>query len=150
MQEIEHKFLVRSMDFLSEATKAYPIDQGYLHASPPTLRVRVRGEQGFLTIKGGSDKSGLAREEYEYEIPLSDAKALLALCGSRRLTKTRYLVPYAGYTWEVDVFSGRHEGLILAELEVTSLDETFPLPPWVGDEVTGNPRYYNGWLAGEQ
>ena len=120
MQEIEHKFLVRSMDFLSEATEAYPIDQGYLHASPPTLRVRVR------------------------------AKALLALCGPRRLTKTRYLVPYAGYTWEVDVFSGRHEGLILAELEVTSLDETFPLPPWVGDEVTGNPRYYNGWLAGEQ
>ena len=144
MQEIERKYLVTSMDFVREATEVIPIDQGYLHAQPPTVRVRLWGEQGFITIKGGSDPSGLAREEYEYEIPLADARSLLELCGSHRLSKVRHL------SWEVDIFTGRHEGLVLAEIERSSVWEQYDLPPWVGQEVTGDPRYYNAMLARKQ
>ena len=147
MKEIERKFLVRSMDFVAEATEALPIDQGYLHADSPTVRVRRRGAKAFLTIKGRSDERGLVRDEYEYEIPLADAEALLTLCGERRLTKVRHLVPYRGHVWEVDVFAGRHEGLCLAEIELSDVDESFELPPWVGEEVTGDPNYYNSVLA---
>lgn len=150
MQEIERKYLVTSMDFVREATEVIPIDQGYLHAQPPTVRVRLWGEQGFITIKGGSDPSGLAREEYEYEIPLADARSLLELCGSHRLSKVRHLVPYRGHTWEVDIFTGRHEGLVLAEIELSSIGEQYDLPPWIGEEVTGDPRYYNAMLARKQ
>ena len=89
----------------------------------------------------------LVRDEYEYEIPLADAEALLELCGGHRLKKTRYLVPYHGHTWEVDLFAGHLEGFCLAELELKSEDEAFDLPPWVGKEVTGDPRYYNSALA---
>jgi hypothetical protein len=87
------------------------------------------------------------RDEYEYEIPLADAEALLALCGEHRLTKVRHLVPYRGHVWEVDVFAGRHEGLCLAEIELSDVNESFELPPWVGEEVTGDPNYYNSVLA---
>ena len=157
--EIERKYLVRDTSFLREAIASDSIDQGYLHTEIPTVRVRTRGEQGFLTIKGASDSAGLIRAEYEYPIPLEDAKALLALCTAGRLTKTRHLnpssspwktrhlVPYQGYTWEVDVFHGELEGLILAELELDSSTTSFPLPPWIGEEVTGDPRYYNSYLA---
>ena len=89
MKEIERKFLVRSLDFLDAATAELPIEQGYLHTTRPTVRVRRRGEQGFLTLKTPSSRDGLVRDEYEYEIPLADAEALLALCGTHRLTKTR-------------------------------------------------------------
>lgn len=147
MKEIERKFLVRSLDFLDIATAELPIEQGYLHTTRPTVRVRRRGEQGFLTLKTPSSRDGLVRDEYEYEIPLADAEALLALCGTHRLTKTRYLVPYEGHTWEVDLFAGHLKGLCLAEIELSSPDETFALPPWVGKEVTGDPRYYNSVLA---
>ena len=145
--EIERKYLVRDSSFLREAIASDSIDQGYLHTETPTVRVRTRGEQGFLTIKGASDSAGLIRTEYEYPIPLEDAKALLALCTAGRLTKTRHLVPYQGHTWEVDVFHGELEGLILAELELDSPTTSFPLPPWIGEEVTGDPRYYNSYLA---
>ena len=141
MKEIERKFLVHSMAFIPEATEALPIDQGYLHADSPTVRVRRRGAKAFLTIKGRSDERGLVRDEYEY------AEALLALCGERRLTKVRHLVPYRGHVWEVDVFAGRHEGLCLAEIELSDINESFELPPWVGEEVTGDPNYYNSVLA---
>ena len=103
MKEIERKFLVTSLAFLAEATDALHIDQGYLHSTRPTVRVRRRGDQGFLTLKTPSDAKGLVRDEYEYEIPLADAEALLELCGGHRLKKTRYLVPYHGHTWEVDL-----------------------------------------------
>lgn len=93
MKEIERKFLVTSLAFLAEATDALHIDQGYLHSTRPTVRVRRRGDQGFLTLKTPSDAKGLVRDEYEYEIPLADAEALLELCGGHRLKKTRYLVP---------------------------------------------------------
>lgn len=145
--EIERKYLVSSLDFLHEAIQHEAIDQGYLHEGLPTVRVRTRGEQAFLTIKGPSDPSGLVRAEYEYPIPVADAQALLELCTAGRLSKTRYLVPYAGKVWEVDVFHGRHEGLILAELELASPEASFSLPPWVGKEVTGDPKYYNSSLA---
>lgn len=145
--EIERKFLVPTEDFLSQAILAEEINQGYLHEGLPTVRVRTRGEKAFLTIKGPSDPSGLVRAEYEYPIPVADAEGLLALCTAGRLEKTRYLVPFAGYTWEVDVFHGRHEGLRLAEIELSNPEECPPLPPWVGEEVTGDPRYYNSTLA---
>lgn len=109
MKEIERKFLVTSLAFLAEATDALHIDQGYLHSTRPTVRVRRRGDQGFLTLKTPSDAKGLVRDEYEYEIPLADAEALLKLCGGHRLKKTRYLVPYHGHTWEVDLFAGHLE-----------------------------------------
>ena len=150
MKEIERKYLVTSMDFVREATEVIPIDQGYLHAQPPTVRVRLWGEQGFITIKGGSDPLGLAREEYEYEIPPTDARAMLALCDPPLVEKTRYVVDVAGRRWEVDVFTGRHEGLVLAEIELSSIGEQYDLPPWVGEEVTGDPRYYNAMLARKQ
>lgn len=147
MKEIERKFLVSTVAFREAAIETLPIDQGYLHADSPTVRVRRRGEQAFLTIKSRTDEHGLVRDEYEYEIPLADAEALLVMCGERRLTKVRHLVPYQGHLWEVDVFAGRHEGLCLAEIELSAPDEHFDLPPWVGEEVTGDPRYYNSVLA---
>lgn len=144
--EIEHKYLVVDESFRAQATKVYHIEQGYL-ATRPTVRVRIRDEEAFLTIKGASDSSGLMRDEWEYEIPVAEARELMKLCSGRTLVKDRYLVPYAGHTWEVDVFLGRHEGLTLAELEVERADETYELPPWAGLEVTGDRRYYNATMA---
>lgn len=144
--EIEHKYLVVSEAFRSEATQVYHIEQGYISIRP-TVRVRIRDEEAFITIKGPSDLSGLMREEYEYPIPLSDAQALMALCSGRTIVKDRYLVPYHGHTWEIDVFAGRHSGLVLAEIEVNSVTESYQLPPWVGEEVTGRLQYYNAYMA---
>ncbi len=147
--EIEHKYLVLSEAFRSEATRIYHIEQGYLSLRP-TVRVRIRDEEAFMTIKGPSDSSGLMRQEYEYPIPLSDAQALMALCSDRTIVKDRYLVPYQGHTWEVDVFAGRHAGLVLAEIEVASVEEDYVLPDWIGEEVTGQPQYYNAYMACHQ
>lgn len=146
MLEIEHKHLVTSLDFLQEATRAHHIVQGYL-STDPTIRVRIRDDQGFITIKGASRDGGLSRSEYEYPIPLSDAQELLALCHGRTIHKTRHIVPHAGYEWEVDVFEGRHSGLIIAELEVETSEEQYPHPRWLGAEVTGERQYYNAYLA---
>lgn len=144
--EIEHKYLVVGDAFRSEAIKVYHIEQGYI-STRPTVRVRIRDEEAFITIKGPTDLSGLMREEYEYSIPLSDAQALMALCSERTIVKDRYLVPYHGHVWEVDVFAGRYSGLVLAEIEVGSVTETYLLPPWIGEEVTGIPQYYNAYMA---
>lgn len=144
--EIEHKYLVVGEGFRDFATRVYHIEQGYL-STRPTVRVRIRDEEAFLTIKGASDPSGLMRDEWEYKIPVAEACELMKLCSGRTLVKDRYLVPYAGHTWEVDVFLGRHEGLTLAELEVEHADETYELPPWIGQEVTGDRRYYNATMA---
>lgn len=146
-QEIERKFLV-SGEFKSLATKALTIKQGYLCANAGrTVRVRVRDNQGFLTIKGRSDAEGLSRFEWEKEISAQDAESLLLLCEPGIVDKTRYLVDFAGHTFEVDEFHGENQGLVMAELELVSEDEPYQRPEWLGEEVTGDRRYYNAYLS---
>ena len=146
-QEIERKFLV-SGEFKSLATKALTIKQGYLCANAGrTVRMRVRDNQGFLTIKGRSDAAGLSRFEWEKEISAQDAESLLLLCEPGIVDKTRYLVDFAGHTFEVDEFHGENQGLVMAELELVSEDEPYQRPEWLGEEVTGDRRYYNAYLS---
>ncbi len=146
-QEIERKFLVRG-EFKSSAKKAMRISQGYLSSVPErTVRIRVRDNQGFITVKGKSDIRGVSRFEWEKEISVDDALALLGLCEPGVIDKTRYLVDYAGYTFEVDEFYGNNEGLVMAEIELSCEDEAFEKPDWLGDEVTGDSRYYNAALT---
>lgn len=144
--EIEHKYLVKDESYRSLACSESEICQGFLSRDPErTVRVRVRGQQGCITIKGKG--SGAAHPEFEYEIPLADAQTLLSLCSPPVIEKTRYIVMHEGNRWEVDEFHGAFQGLVIAELEVTSEDYNFPLPPFVGMEVTGDPRYYNSQLG---
>ncbi|MCE0556486.1 MULTISPECIES: CYTH domain-containing protein [Motilimonas] len=146
MQEIERKFLVTG-DYKNDAFKAQRITQGYLNSAPERcVRVRIKGEQGFLTIKGISDAAGLSRFEWEREIPVAEAQALLALCEPGVIDKTRYLVKAGLHTFEVDEFYGDNAGLVVAEVELTSVDEAFAKPSWLGEEVTGDKRYYNSQL----
>lgn len=146
-QEIERKFLV-SGEFKSLAKKALTIKQGYLCANAGrTVRVRVRDDRGFLTIKGRSDVAGLSRFEWEKEISAEDAESLLLLCEPGIVDKTRYLVDFAGHTFEVDEFHGENQGLVMAELELVSEDEPYRRPEWLGEEVTGDRRYYNAYLS---
>jgi CYTH domain-containing protein len=107
--------------------------------------VRIAGPRAFLTIKGKTE--GATRAEFEYEIPVADAHALLALCEPGLIDKTRYTVDHDGHTWEIDAFHGHHQGLLLAEIELDAEDEPFTRPPWLGQEVTHNPRYYNATLS---
>lgn len=145
--EVERKFLVTG-DFKNAVERSDRIVQGYLCAAPDkTVRIRICGDKAFLTIKGASDTTGVSRNEFEYEIPVTDAEALLPLCESGIIAKVRHLIPFRGYTWEVDVFHGCNEGLIVAEIELTSEDEAFELPDWIGEEVTGDKRYYNAMLS---
>ena len=144
--EIERKYLVVNDTFLKLAVSSTELVQGYLSNEPDrTVRVRVRDKYGFITVKGRN--KGAVRCEWEYEIPVGDALHMLELPGTQSLSKTRYIVPWEGKTWEVDVFHGRHEGLILAEIELESPDEPFSLPPFIGEEVTDDPQYYNSVLA---
>lgn len=145
-KEIERKYLVLDHSFVDQATRVYRIEQGYISLSP-TVRVRIRDEEGFLTIKGESDASGLVRSEWEYSIPIEEAEGLMHLCGERLVRKLRYLVPYEGELWEVDVFQGRHTGLVVAEIELPSSKHSYALPSWVGREVTSDKRYYNAALS---
>ena len=140
--EIEHKYLVIDDTFKDLACHHYEIRQGFLSRDPErTVRVRVRDDEAFITIKGKGE--GAAHPEFEYSIPMDDALQLLALCEPPIIVKTRYIVLHEGHRWEVDEFHGHREGLKLAELEVPSEDYTFPLPSFVGREVTGQPQYYN-------
>lgn len=145
--EIERKFLVKDQSWRRAVSESRPLRQGYLCAGQGvTVRVRLKGDSARLTIKGGGQ--GLVRPEYEYPVPLTDAREMLdQLCGDRIVAKTRHLVPLHGHTWEVDVFSGANEGLILAELELSHPDESYVRPPWLGQEVSGDPRYFNAYLA---
>lgn len=146
-KEIERKFLV-SGEFRQDSPESYRIMQGYICADPDrTVRVRLRGDKGFLTIKGRSSADGLSRYEWEKEIPASEAVELMTLCGSGVIDKTRYLVPFGRHTYEVDVFHGANEGLVLAEIELAEEQEAFEKPSWLGEEVTGDPRYYNSMLS---
>ncbi len=143
--EIERKFLVR--DGWLPAGEGVEIAQGYLTgAGEPTVRVRLKGDAAYLTIKGLP--TGISRAEFEYPIPVADAKELLATLASRRMIgKRRHLVEYAGHTWEVDVFDGDNAGLVVAEIELSHPDEKFALPPWAAEEVSGDFRYSNRYLA---
>jgi CYTH domain-containing protein len=146
-KEIERKFLV-SGEFIQDSPESYRIMQGYICSDPDrTVRVRVRGDKGFLTIKGRGSEDGLSRYEWEKEIPVSEAFELMALCGSGVIDKTRYLVPFGKHTYEVDVFHGANEGLVLAEIELSDEQEAFEMPSWLGEEVTGDVRYYNSMLS---
>ena len=144
--EIEHKFLV-SGPYKHLATDISHIVQGYLSDDPErTVRIRIRDDQAFITIKGPSSSDGLSRLEWEQPIPLDQARQLLTLCLPGTIDKHRHIVPYEGHRWEVDEFHGHLEGLTLAELEVPSADTEFAAPPFLGPEVTGDPRYYNSQL----
>lgn len=145
-QEIERKFLVVS-DFKASAFKQTRITQGYLSSVPErTVRVRVKGEKGFITIKGIGSESGASRFEWEKEIPVAEVQELLKLCEPGVIDKTRYLVKAGEHTFEVDEFYGDNEGLTVAEVELASENEAFDKPAWLGEEVTGDVKYYNSML----
>lgn len=144
--EIERKFLV-SGDFKSSSFKSTRIIQGYLSSVPErTVRVRLKGEKGFITIKGIGSASGATRYEWEKEVPVDEINELLLLCEPGVIDKTRYLVKSGEHTFEVDEFYGENEGLVVAEVELTAEDESFVKPAWLGKEVTGDVKYYNSML----
>ncbi len=148
MVEIERKFLVHSDDFKKEACTKNRITQGYLNSNPErTVRIRIKGNKGFITIKGVSNESGLSRFEWEKEIPISEAESLLLLCEKGIIDKTRFEVKYGKHIIEIDEFYGDNEGLIVAEIELKSELETFERPTWLGEEVTNDKRYYNSHLS---
>jgi adenylate cyclase len=148
MIEIERKFLVTSDAFKKEAFAQNRIAQGYLSSVPErTVRVRIKGDKGFLTIKGASNETGLSRFEWEKEIPVDEATALLKLCEKGIIDKTRFEVKIGNHIFEVDEFYGENEGLIIAEVELKSETETFEKPVWLGKEVTNDIRYYNSYLS---
>lgn len=148
MIEIERKFLVSSDTFKTEAFKENTIAQGYLSSVPErTVRVRIKGDKGFLTIKGISNASGLSRFEWEKEIPVEEAKKLLLLCEKGVIDKTRFEVKVGNHIFEVDEFHGENKGLTVAEVELQSETETFEKPDWLGEEVTNDNRYYNAYLS---
>lgn len=142
--EIEHKYLVIDDSYRDMSVGIHHIKQGYLSRVPErVVRIRLLDDRGFLTVKGKND--GDIRLEFEYEIPAEDARQLLTLCEGRIIDKTRYIVPFKGFTWEVDCFAG-DDGLIVAEIELPSSDTAYPLPPFIGRNVTGQARYYNSNL----
>jgi len=142
--EIERKFLVVGDDW--RAAPAAPYAQGYLNRDKQrTVRVRIVRDQAWLTVKGAN--SGATRAEFEYAIPVADARQLLALCDGPLVRKLRRVVVHAGMTWEIDEFEGDNAGLVVAEIELPSEDAPFEAPPWLGAEVTHDPRYFNSSLA---
>ncbi|MDR1524734.1 MAG: CYTH domain-containing protein [Tannerella sp.] len=146
--EIERKFLVREDSFVDEAFDAKRMVQGYICADAErSVRVRICGEEGFLTIKSASNERGWSRYEFEKPVALNEAGELMKLCLPGLIDKVRYYVKAGRHTWEVDVFHGENEGLVVAEIELESEDEVFELPSWIGKEVSGDPRYYNAMLA---
>ena len=148
MIEIERKFLVTDDSFKAAAFAKNRIAQGYLSSVPErTVRVRIKGEKGYLTIKGISNDSGMSRFEWEKEIPLSEATELLLLCEKGVIDKTRFEIKCGSHIYEVDEFYGENEGLIVAEIELSSEMETFERPSWLGEEVTHINSYYNAYLS---
>ena len=148
-QEIERKFLVVG-DYKSEAYASVRITQGYLSRVPErVVRIRIKGDKGFITIKGTTNDTGLSRFEWEKEIPLVDAQSLLKLAEPGVIDKTRHLIKNTDghHIWEVDEFHGDNEGLIMAEIELESESDLFDKPSWLGKEVTGDKRYYNAFLS---
>lgn len=148
MLEIERKFLVKSNDFKEQAFAKNNIAQGYLSSVPErTVRVRIKGEKAYLTIKGIGHQGGMSRFEWENQIPLDEAAELLKLCEKGKIEKTRYEIKSGNHIYEVDEFYGENEGLIMAEIELQSETENFDKPDWLGEEVTNDERYYNAYLS---
>lgn len=146
-QEIERKFLVKNTDFKSLAEKVTEISQGYLSSVPErNVRIRINGDLGTITVKGIGNQTGVMRYEWEKEIPIEEAKALLEICEPGKIEKERYLVKQGDHLFEVDEFKGENEGLIIAEIELDSEEEEFVKPDWLGKEVTGLIKYYNSEL----
>lgn len=143
--EIEHKYLVKNDNYKEISTASFHIMQGYLSREPErTVRVRIKDDKGFLTIKGKN--KGASRAEFEYEIPLEDALSMLDMCLPPILEKVRYIVPFDGHIWEVDEFLGGRSGLVTAEIELKSDDEDYGHPDFIGENVTGDSRFYNSNL----
>jgi adenylate cyclase len=148
MIEIERKFLVKSDQFKAEAFKQNKIAQGYLSSLPQrTVRIRIKGNRGFITIKGIGQQGGMSRFEWENEIPLDEAQQLLTLCEKGKIEKTRFEIKSGSHIFEVDEFNGENEGLVIAEIELKSETDTFEKPEWLGEEVTNDERYYNAYLS---
>ena len=144
--EIERKFLLADERWRDDAGDGVHYVQGYLGLiDRASVRVRIAGDRANLNIK--SAVLGIERLEYEYAVPLADAREMLALASGPPVDKTRYLVPFEGHTWEIDEFHGANAGLVVAEIELAAPDEAFARPPWIGDEVSDDPRYYNVNLA---
>ncbi len=149
--EIEHKYLVTDDCYKEMAERTCEIKQGYLNRDPErTVRVRIKDEEGFLTVKGKTQacegEKADTRCEFEYRIPKADALSLLGLCTAPIIEKTRHMVKWEGKLWEVDEFHGSREGLTVAEIELSEAKESYSLPPFVGKEVTADPQYYNSNL----
>ena len=148
MIEIERKYLVTSSDFLKEYSTKNEIAQGYLCSNPErTVRIRIKGNKGFITIKGIGNESGVSRFEWEKEIAIDEAQSLLKLCEKGVIKKTRYEVATGKHTIEIDVFYGDNDGLIIAEIELENENESISKPNWLGKEVTNDERYYNSYIS---
>lgn len=148
MIEIERKFLIDNTNITKLATNQYLIKQGYLSSvAERTVRIRTKDDKGYITVKGKSNESGTSRMEWEKEIPFEEALDLLSICEDYIIDKTRYLIPYGKHCFEIDVFHGANEGLLIAEIELSAEDEVFEKPIWLGEEVTGDNRYYNSFIA---
>lgn len=144
-KEIERTFLVDDDSFKEMAILTVHILQGYLNRDPErTVRIRILNDSAFITVKGKTE--GCERDEFEYEIPLEDGLQMLKLCYGKILDKTRYIVPFEGFTWEVDEYHGALEGLVVTEVELKHVNDKITLPPFAGREVTGDPKYYNSQL----
>lgn len=148
MVEIERKFTLKNTNFLSSSVNSFKITQGYLNSSSSrTVRVRTKGDKAYLTIKGESSANGMSRYEWEKEIDVDDALQLLSLCEDFVIEKTRYEIKVNDLVFEIDVFEGDNQGLIIAEVELQSEDQDVELPEWIDQEVTGDVRYYNSYLS---
>ncbi len=146
-KEIERKYLVKSDAYKEQAKKETRITQGYISSVPErTVRVRIKGDKGFITIKGIGNESGASRFEWEKEIPVDEVKELLKICEPGIIDKTRYLVDVGNHTFEVDEFYGDNEGLVVAEVELQDENEDIEKPDWLGKEVTGEVKYFNSML----
>ncbi len=147
-KEIERKFLVKNDSWRDEILRSVEMVQGYFDLAHPTVRVRINDADAWLTIKGKTEH--ISRSEHEYRIPKEDALEMLNVyCGARKVEKTRHIIERDGHVWEIDEFAGRHAGMIVAEIELTKESEVFTEPDWLGEEVSGQARYYNQVLAGQ-
>lgn len=148
MIEIERKFLVKSEAYKAEAFQKTKIQQGYLNSDKNrSVRVRIKGDQAFITVKGPTYNKGVQRYEWEKEIPTIEAEALILLCEETPIEKIRYEIKSGNHVYEVDEFLNANDGLTVAEIELNAVDEAFEKPEWLGEEVTGNSKYYNSELS---
>jgi CYTH domain-containing protein len=146
--ETERKFLVNNDSFKSAAIKAVSIEQGYfITTGDSAVRIRIIDNQAVITIKSKNKKNGFSRHEWEYPIPYDDAREIIQICSSNIIKKTRYLIPVEKHCFEVDVFHGENEGLVIAEIELSSEEETFVIPSWLGKEVTFKKKFHNAFIA---